>query len=114
MLNLTDEEVRKFNEWKAAFIEEVDIRRETIKLVKPEDYQADELYMKLGDLYKELDAFTVTKGYAFFRVDNRVENERKFGSALETCLRRIEGILENKYSDLFADRCGDLLIIFGI
>lgn len=114
MLNLTDEELTEFSKWKEDFVNELKIRIETIKLVKPEDYKEDKLYSKLSELVFNLAKFTVEKGYASFPIIGIVEKERVFGAALEEWSHVIENIMGNEYADMFASKLGDLQIIFGI
>lgn len=113
MLNVTDEELKQFEEWKKDFREELNIWMQTIRFVKPEDYQTDEFHMKLISIDSVIVGFSVKKEYAHFG-NEKVESELAFGVALGELVRKIDAIVGDKYLDLFAERCGDLLIIFGI
>lgn len=114
MLNLTEKELKEFDKWKEDFERELAIREETIKLVKPEDYQADKLYMKLVEVGRNLAGFMVEKEYACFSNAPQIENDRAFGLELGRWMRRIDEIMEDEYADVLAERLGDLLIVFGI
>ena len=105
MLDLSEEQVKKFKEWRISFLGELTVRLDTVRRIK-EDYEQDSLYQKINQVYTEVYQFTVTTEKAYI---NRKEicNQITFGAMAEKWKCQIEKIMEDT-PDMFSARLKNL------
>lgn len=117
MLNLTEEQVDDFKEWKQDYLEKIDLMREVIKISNPTGYAENSFYKLLGEVAIIVDDFTVETNEACYRA--LITEERIFGYCIKEYITDIscriaEFEMDKVLKDVFSEKSANLCRIFWI
>lgn len=92
-LNLTEQQVNKFDEWKEDYLTKIHFMREVIKTSVQDKCEGNAFYLALGKLAEEIDAFEVETDHASYGT-LQLTSEKKFFFHLSEYLNSITSWVE--------------------
>lgn len=113
MLNLTDEQLTGFKQWKQNVLRKIDVMQAVIEEANPKDYAKNNFYQRLNGVKEEIEIFNIRNSSATYKIfSENIETERLFGSCLRRYICRIERRMEK--SALLAKELEQLEEMFEI
>lgn len=92
-LNLTEQQIDKFDDWKADYLTKINFMREVIKTSVQDKCEGNAFYLALGKLAEEIDAFEVEIDHASYGT-LQLASEKKFFFYLSEYLNSIASWVE--------------------
>lgn len=91
-LNLTEQQIDKFDDWKADYLTKIHFMREVIETSNQGKCEENGFYKALGKVAEEIDSFEILSNYAIYGT-MRLTSEKKFFFYLSEYLNKIDSLV---------------------